>query len=414
MSNTKEKRCMFCNSKLNQTFIDLGLSPLANSYIKQENLNQGETNFPLHVYVCEKCYLVQLQEYESPQEIFTDYAYFSSYSEIWLNHAKEYVNDMTQKLNLNKNSQVIEIASNDGYLLQYFTQKGIPVLGIEPAQNIAKVAIAKGIDTISEFFGQALAKQLQTQNKTADLLLGNNVLAHVPDINDFVGGMKTILKPNGVITMEFPHLHNLIQQNQFDTIYHEHFSYLSLYTVQQIFNKHGLKIFDVQELETHGGSLRIFACHSKNSQYDTTHNITNLLKKEQNFGLDQIQTYKNFTSKVQQIKYDLLETLINLKKQNKTIIAYGAPAKGNTLLNYCGIGKEFIDYTVDKSPHKQGMYLPGTQIPILAPEEIQKTKPDYILILPWNIKEEITKQLEYTQKWGAKFILAVPKVEILT
>lgn len=406
-------KCRFCGQELKDTFVNLGLSPLSNSYVKKDALNKGEYFFPLHVRVCQNCFLVQLEEYESPADIFTDYAYFSSYSDLWLAHAKKYVEMVTKRFSLTENSQVVEIASNDGYLLQYFLEKNIPVLGIEPAKNVAKVAIAKGIHTISEFFGAELAEKLVTEKGRADLLLGNNVLAHVPDLNDFVAGLNILLNDDGVITMEFPHLLNLIAENQFDTIYHEHFSYLSLLTVQKVFATHGLRIFEVQELNTHGGSLRIFACKESCLKHQQEESVGQLLAKEIAFGLDKIDTYLDFSEKVKKVKYDLLQLLVELKNQGKTIVAYGAPAKGNTLLNYCGVKNEFLDYTVDRSPHKQGLFLPGTQIPILDPAEILQTKPDYVLILPWNLKEEIMSQLEYIRQWEAKFILPIPKVEVV-
>ncbi len=406
-------KCRFCGQELKDTFVNLGLSPLSNSYVKKDALNKGEYFFPLHVRVCQNCFLVQLEEYESPADIFTDYAYFSSYSDLWLAHAKKYVEMVTKRFSLTENSQVVEIASNDGYLLQYFLEKNIPVLGIEPAKNVAKVAIAKGIHTISEFFGAELAEKLVTEKGRADLLLGNNVLAHVPDLNDFVAGLNILLNDDGVITMEFPRLLNLIAENQFDTIYHEHFSYLSLLTVQKVFATHGLRIFAVQELNTHGGSLRIFACKESCLKHQQEESVGQLLAKEIAFGLDKIDTYLDFSEKVKKVKYDLLQLLVELKNQGKTIVAYGAPAKGNTLLNYCGVKNEFLDYTVDRSPHKQGLFLPGTQIPILDPAEILQTKPDYVLILPWNLKEEIMSQLEYIRQWEAKFILPIPKVEVV-
>lgn len=406
-------KCRFCGQELKDTFVNLGLSPLSNSYVKKDALNKGEYFFPLHVRVCQNCFLVQLEEYESPADIFTDYAYFSSYSDLWLAHAKKYVEMVTKRFSLTENSQVVEIASNDGYLLQYFLEKNIPVLGIEPAKNVAKVAIAKGIHTISEFFGAELAEKLVAEKGRADLLLGNNVLAHVPDLNDFVAGLNILLNDDGVITMEFPHLLNLIAENQFDTIYHEHFSYLSLLTVQKVFATHGLRIFAVQELNTHGGSLRIFACKESCLKHQQEESVGQLLEKEIAFGLDKIDTYLDFSEKVKKVKYDLLQLLVELKNQGKTIVAYGAPAKGNTLLNYCGVKNEFLDYTVDRSPHKQGLFLPGTQISILDPAEILQTKPDYVLILPWNLKEEIMSQLEYIRQWEAKFILPIPKVEVV-
>ncbi|OGI00325.1 MAG: SAM-dependent methyltransferase [Candidatus Melainabacteria bacterium GWF2_37_15] len=400
------KKCRFCNTELINTFVDLEMSPVSNSYIKQENLQSRECFYPLHVYVCHECFLVQLEEIESHENIFNEeYAYFSSYSDSWLKHCKAYSDMISKKLDLANNSLVVEIASNDGYLLQYFKEKNIPVLGIEPSMSVAKVAQEKGVETIIDFFSQKMA---QKQDKKADLIAGNNVLAHVPDINDFVAGLKILLKNEGTITMEFPHLLNLIKYNQFDTIYHEHFSYLSLYTVQKIFNEHGLDIYDVEELPTHGGSLRIYACQSGTKSI--TNNILDLLNKEKGFGLQNLTTYSDFSEKVRETKRKLLEFLIQLKNSRKTVIGYGAAAKGNTLLNYCGIRQDFIDYVVDKSPHKQGLFLPGTHIPIYSPEKIVETKPDYILILPWNIKDEIIEQLSYIQEWGGRFIVPIPEV----
>lgn len=407
------KKCRFCGEPLTKTFIDLGLSPLSNSYVESKDLQKGQMMYPLHAYVCAKCFLVQLEEFESPSAIFSEYAYFSSFSESWLLHVKKYTEDMLTRFSLNPKSLVIEIASNDGYLLQYFKKQFVPVLGIEPAANVAEYAVKKGIPTVTEFFGVQLSKKLCAQGKMADLLLGNNVLAHVPNINDFVAGMKILLNRDGIITMEFPHLLNLIQKNQFDTIYHEHFSYLSLHTTESIFEAHGLKIFDVQEWPTHGGSLRIFACHENCVKYPRENAVRELLKKEYELGVDDLKLYDNFTGQIQSLKRSLLSLMIQLKNEGKQIAAYGAPAKGNTLLNYCGIRTDFIDYTVDKNPHKQGKFLPGTQIPIFSPEKLSETKPEYILIMPWNLKEEIIEQLEYARLWGAKFILPIPKVEVL-
>ncbi|NMF60994.1 class I SAM-dependent methyltransferase [Pseudanabaena yagii] len=406
-------QCRFCKTDLKHSFVDLGMSPLSNSYLKAEQLNQSEKFYPLHTYVCSKCLLIQLEEFESPDHIFSDYAYFSSYSNSWLKHCQQYTNLMIEKFSLSQSSQVIEIASNDGYLLQYFHNQQIPVLGIEPAVNVAKVAIAKGINTTVKFFGVATAQELVSQAQQADLLLGNNVLAHVPDINDFVAGMQIALKPDGVITMEFPHLLQLINQNQFDTIYHEHFSYLSLIAVSQIFAAHDLTIFDVEELPTHGGSLRIYAKHHDNHQLTISDRLIALQEKEKDAGLDQVQTYLKFSEQVIASKHKLLSFLIDIKRSGKTIVGYGAPAKGNTLLNYCGIRGDFLDYTCDRSPHKQGLFLPGTHIPIYAPEQIQVTKPDYVLILPWNLKEEIQEQLAYIRQWDGKFIVPIPEVEVL-
>ena len=409
-----DKHCRFCQSSLNHTFVDLGMSPLSNGFLKSEQLNKAEKFYPLHAYVCEKCLLVQLQEFESPDYIFAnDYAYFSSYSESWLNHAKQYTELMINRFQFNQSSQVMEIASNDGYLLQFFQAQSIPVLGIEPARNVAQVAIEKGVDTLVKFFGVETAQELVGQGKRADLLLGNNVLAHVPNINDFVAGMKIVLKPEGIITMEFPHLLRLIEQNQFDTIYHEHFSYLSFVTVEKIFAHHGLTLFDVEELSTHGGSLRIYAKHSENNEIKIEQKVEKLKEVEKQKGLGDLETYLNFSRKVQETKRKLLSFLIQVKMDGKTIVGYGAAAKGNTLLNYCGIRTDFIDYTCDRSPHKQGKFLPGTHIPIYSPDKIAETKPDYVLILPWNLKEEVTQQLSYIREWGGKFVVPIPEVEIL-
>jgi len=356
---------------------------------------------------------VQLEEFESPDHIFSDYAYFSSYSDTWLNHAREYTNLMIERFKFSSSSQVIEIASNDGYLLQFFQEQQIPVLGVEPAANVAEVAKSKNIPTLVKFFGVATAKELAEQNNKADLLLGNNVLAHVPDINDFVAGMKIVLKQDGVITMEFPHLLQLISQNQFDTIYHEHFSYLSLTTVEQIFAYHSLTLFDVEELATHGGSLRIYAKHKDNHELKICDRLALLREKEKQSGLDRVETYLEFNAHVMKTKHKLLSFLVQIKNAGRSIVGYGAPAKGNTLLNYCGIRTDFLDYTCDRSPYKQGLFLPGTHIPIYNPDQIKTTKPDYVLILPWNLKDEIQEQLAYIREWGGKFIVPIPAVEVL-
>lgn len=406
----KQRICRFCGEDLNKTFINLGAQPLSNSYVSDEK--QPENIYPLHVWVCGNCKLVQLEEYETPEEIFSEYSYFSSYSDSWLKHAKEYTDYMVERFGFNDKSHVVEIASNDGYLLQYFIEKGIPVLGIEPAKNVAAVAEQKGVTTLSEFFGVALANKLAKKQK-ADLLLGNNVLAHVPDINDFVEGMHVLLADDGIITMEFPHLLQLIANNEFDTIYHEHFSYLSFSVVNQIFAVHGLKIFDVEELETHGGSLRIFACHNNLNKYDISKSVAEMLRREETACLLDMTAYTHFEKRVQQTKRDLLSLLIQLKNAGKNIVAYGAAAKGNTLLNYCGIGTDFINYVVDKNPNKQGVFLPGSRIPVLAPDIIKQTKPDYVLVLPWNLKSEITEQLSYIKDWQGKFIFAIPHVEVI-
>lgn len=406
--------CRFSGQPLHHTFVDLGMSPLANSYLNAEHLNQAEKFYPLHAYISEDTLLVQLEQFETPDSIFSDYAYFSSYSESWLKHAEAYTNLMIEKFGFNQSHQVIEIASNDGYLLQYFVQKGVPVLGIEPAANIAEVAKVKGIPSITKFFGVQTAKELVVQGIQADLLIGNNVLAHVPDLNDFVAGMKIILKPNGVVTMEFPHVLKLIQGNQFDTIYHEHFSYFSFLTVEKIFAAHGLTLFDVDELPTHGGSLRIYAKHQESETFAISDRVAELKAKEVAFKMDKMETYTQFGEQVKATKRKLLSFMLNAKTEGKSIVGYGAPAKGNTLLNYCGIGRDFIDYTVDLNPYKQNMSLPGTHIPIFAPDKLRETKPNYVLILPWNLKEEIMEQMAFIGEWGGKFVVPVPEVQVYT
>jgi len=408
----KGSMCRFCGNALHISFADLGMSPFANSYISPENLHRMEPFFPLHAYVCEKCFLVQLKEFQSPSDIFSDYAYFSSFSDTLLEHAKAYTDLMVDRFSFNSSSQIIEIASNDGYLLQYFKEKGIPVLGIEPAANVAKAAEEKGIPSLVKFFGQKTASELVSEGNQTDLLLGNNVLAHVPDIHDFVGGMKMVLKSNGVITMEFPHLLRLIEENLFDTIYHEHFSYLSFITVEKIFAKHGLTLFDVEEISPHGGSLRIYGKHLDDDTKSVSDRTHELREREVEFGLTSMDTYNAFSEKVQLTKRNLLSFLIQAKKEGKSIVGYGAPAKGNTLLNYCGIGTDFIDYTVDRSPHKQDHVLPGIRIPICHPDKIKETKPDYLLILPWNIKEEIMDQMSLIREWGGKFVVPIPSVKV--
>ena len=373
-----------------------------------------EPFYPLHAYVCENCLLVQLEEFESPDRIFNDqYAYFSSYSDSWLAHARRYTELMIGKLSLNKNSFVVEIASNDGYLLQYFVQKGIPVLGIEPSSNVADVAQSKGIESWVTFFTENSAKELVSKKGKADLVLGNNVLAHVPALNDFVKGLKIVLADDGIITMEFPHLLSLMRENQFDTIYHEHFSYFSFLAVTRIFAAHELRIFDVDRLSTHGGSLRIYAAHDKSKRWQEQVSVLALLAEERRARLDQAASYSAFSEQVNKTKRELLDFLIGAKRAGKTIVGYGAPAKGNTLLNFCGIRTDFIDYTVDKSPHKQGMFLPGVHIPIFAPEKIMETKPDYVLILPWNLRDEVVAQMSGISAWGGKFVIPIPQVEVL-
>ena len=388
------------------------MSPLCESFLTAEQLNQMEPFYPLHAYVCERCFLVQLQKYVHPATIFTEYAYFSSYSDSWLHHAKSYTDLMVERFNVGANSQVVEIASNDGYLLQYFLEKGIRVLGIEPAVNVAQAALKRGIPTIMKFFGTTTAQKLSAELGKADLLLGNNVLAHVPDLNDFVAGMKIMLKPKGLITMEFPHLMKLMEENQFDTIYHEHFSYFSFTTVEKVFAAHGLTVFDVEELPTHGGSLRIYACHSEDPAWPVSRRVLDLKGREEAAGFMCLQSYLCFTKKVEETKRSLLSFLIKAKREEKSIVGYGAPGKGNTLLNYCGIRSDLIDYTVDRNPYKHGKYTPGTHIPIYDPGKIKETKPDYILIFPWNLRTEIMTQLTYTREWAAQFVVPIPEVMV--
>ena len=404
--------CRFCRSAMHHTFVDLGMSPLCESNLRPEQLNQMEPFYPLHVFVCENCFLVQLEEYVSPDSIFTEYAYFSSYSESWLRHSKQYTEQMLDRFRLNEKSLVVELASNDGYLLQYFVSKNIPVLGIEPAANVAKVAVEKKVPTLVKFFGKQLAAELAAEGKQADLLLGNNVLAQVPDLCDFVAGMKILLKPQGVLTLEFPHLLRLMEENQFDTIYHEHFSYFSLLTVEKILGAFGLVVFDVEELTTHGGSLRIFGRHSEDGSKPISSRVVELRSREGAAGLAHIESYCSFAEKVKNTKRELLRCLIGIKREGKTIVGYGAPGKGNTLLNYCGVGRDFIDYTVDRNPYKQGQFTPGMHIPICSPEKIYETRPDYLLILPWNLKDEIMKQMADIRQWGGRFIVPIPEATI--
>jgi hypothetical protein len=407
-------QCRFCKTELTHVFIDLINSPASNSFLSKEQLNEPETFYPLKIYTCHHCFLVQVDEYKKSDAIFNnEYVYFSSYSTSWLKHAKAYTEKMTERFALNKASKVIEIASNDGYLLQYFHEKNIPVLGIEPTANTAAVAQKKGIETLVDFFGVRLAGELAAKNIFADLLLGNNVLAHVPDINDFVGGMKIVLAPQGVITMEFPHLMQLVDNNQFDTIYHEHFSYLSFGTVQKIFASQGLELFDVEEIPTHGGSLRIYAKHKEDNSKEVTGNVSALLKKEADKGLSNPEYYNGFQPKALKVKIDLIEFLINCKKAGKKVAAYGAAAKGNTLLNYCGIKNDLIDYVVDANPHKQNKWLPASHIPVVNEDHLKNDQPDYIIILPWNLKDEITQQLSYIKQWGGQFIVPIPQLQVI-
>jgi hypothetical protein len=406
-------KCRFCKTPLQHVFIDLINAPASNSFLTAAQLNEPEVFYPLKVYTCHNCFLVQVDEYKKLDAIFdNNYLYFSSYSKSWLEHAKRYTEMMIDRFSFNERSLVIEIASNDGYLLQYFKQKNIPSLGIEPTANTAAAAKEKGIESVVDFFSVKLAKELAAKNSKADLLLGNNVLAHVPDIVDFVGGMKIILKDTGVITMEFPHLVQLIDNTQFDTIYHEHFSYLSFHTVKQIFESAGLEVFDVDEIPTHGGSLRIYAKHKEDATKKISPNVSGLSRREKIKGISSLDYYKGFQQRVLAIKSDLITFLIEQKKNNKKVAAYGAAAKGNTLLNYCGIKNDWIDFVADANPHKQNKYLPASHIPVVDEAYLKKTKPDYVIILPWNIREEIQAQLSYIKDWGGKFVMAIPAFHI--
>lgn len=407
--NTKE--CRFCKTTLNHELIDLVNAPPSNSFLKPEQLSEPEVYFPLKLYVCDSCLLVQVDEHKAANEIFSaDYVYFSSFSKSWLQHCKDYSEKMVSRFQLGTKSRVVEIASNDGYLLQYFKEKGIPTLGIEPTQSTADVAMSKGIETLVRFFGKNCATDLANQNKKADLIAANNVLAHVPDLNDFVAGLKILLSEKGLITVEFPHLFQLVKLNQFDTIYHEHFSYFAFLTVVKVFAAHGLRIFDVEELPTHGGSLRIYADHG--STFAKSEAVEKLIQKETEAGMNKIEFYQNFQAAADDIKHQFIRFLLDAAKDNKKVAAYGAAAKGNTLLNYCGIKNDIIEFVVDASPHKQGRYLPGAHIPVVAEKAIREAKPDYIVIFPWNLKTEITEQLSYIREWGGKFVIAIPRLEI--
>jgi len=404
--------CLFCGTTLRHTLVDLGMSPLCESYLAADQLNQMEPFYPLHVWVCEQCFLVQVQEYVRPEHIFSDYAYFSSYSDSWLRHAKTYTELMVKRLGLDAGSQVIEVGSNDGYLLQYFVAQGIPVLGIEPAANVARVAVDRGVPTMTTMFRTEVARELAAAGTRADLLCGANVLAQVSDLNDFVAALKLLLKPRGVITIEFPHLMRLMEENQFDTIYHEHFSYFSLLTAERIFAAHGLTLFDVEELTTHGGSLRIYARHVEDEGKPVGARVLELRAREEIGGFTRLDRYASFGEQVKETKRKLLDFLITAKRQGKSVAGYGAPGKGNTLLNYCGIRTDFLDYTVDRSPHKQGKFLPGTRVPIFHPEKIRETRPDYVLILPWNLRDEIIEQMSYIREWGGQFVVPIPEVKV--
>ena len=405
-------QCRFCGAGLQRTFVDLGLSPLCETYPAAADFSRGEMYYPLHVYVCDTCFLVQLEEYESAESIFSEYAYFSSYSDSWLKHCETYCNKMTSCLGLSENSFVVEVASNDGYLLQYFVRQGVPVLGIEPAANVAKVAVEKGVPSLVRFFGTELAKELAAEGRCADLVLGNNVLAQVPDLNDFVEGLKIMLKQEGVLTLEFPHLLKLMELNEFDTIYHEHFSYFSMLTTMRIMEAHGLRVFDVEELKSHGGSLRVYACRTECRLHALQPSVAKVLADEAQAGLSSAAGYEKFAHQVRDTKFALVEFLLAAAKEGKSVAGYGAPGKSATLLHYCGIGNDLIEYTVDRSPHKQGRFLPGNHIPIFHPDRIRETQPDYVVILPWNLKDEIMEQLRYIREWGGRFVVPIPKVAI--
>ena len=405
-------RCRFCGAGLSHTFVDLGMSPLCETYPSASDLNRGEMYYPLHVYVCDQCFLVQLESYETPENIFSDYPYFSSYSDSWLKHCEEYCEKMIRRFALERRAFVVEVASNDGYLLQYFVRNGVPVLGIEPAANVARTAVEKGIPTLVEFFGVESARRLVAGRSCADLVLGNNVLAQVPDLNDFVEGLKILLKPRGVLTLEFPHLLRLMEQRQFDTIYHEHFSYFSMLTVQRLLEAHELKPFDVEELSTHGGSLRVYACRAEDVDHGVEPAVSELVRREIAAGLGSLDGYREFAAAVKRTKWTLVEFLLAAARDGKRVAGYGAPGKSATLLHYCGIGKDLIEFTVDRNPHKQGRFLPGTHIPIQHPDRIREAKPDYVLILPWNLKDEIMNQLQFIREWGGRFVVPIPEVTV--
>lgn len=411
MSSTHQ--CAFCGAPLTTTFVDLGMGPLVDDYVKPAELDRMDPFLPLHAYVCGECFLVQLPEAATPEELFGDYPYFSSVSAAWLDHAHRYVEQVVPRFGLNSSSRVIEIASNDGYLLKFMQAKGIPVLGIEPARNVAAEAISQGVPTVSRFFGIDAARDVLAEHGPANLLLGNNVMAHVPDRNDFVAGMKHLLAPGGVITMEFPHLLRTMAGNQFDQVFHEHFSYLSFLTLERIFARHGLAMFDVEELPTHGGSIRIYAAHADDSSKMASERVAQMRTLERDFGLEDLSTYERFADRVRETKFKLLDFLIRAKRDGRHIAAYGAPGKGATLLNYCGVRSDFIDYIVDKSPHKQNLYMPGVRLPIYAPDRLRETKPDYLLLLAWNWRDEIIQQTAFIREWGGRFVVPIPEVQVL-
>jgi SAM-dependent methyltransferase len=411
-SSGKRTTCRSCGAPLTHSVVDLGAQPPCNSIISPERFNIAEAIYPLHAMVCGECLLVQLDTDIAPDSIYTEYAYFSSYSDSWLDHARRYTEMMTQRLQLDASKQVVELASNDGYLLQYFIQKGVPAYGIDPAANVAKAAEARGVPTVVAFFGVQTAQELARQGRQADLIVANNVFGHIPDINDFVAGMKILLKAGGVITIEIPHFMRLMEFNQFDTIYHEHYCYHTLHSDTRIFARHGLRLFDVQELPTHGGSTRMFVCHADDPR-ETCGSVDALMQIERARGLDKPETYAAFGEQVKETKRKLLTFLIEAKRAGKTIAGYGAPGKGNTLINYCGIRQDFVDYVVDRNPYKQGKFLPGSRIPIYAPDKMNETKPDYVLILPWNIKDEVMKQMAHVREWGGRFVIPIPEVQVL-
>lgn len=411
--NTNQHTCRFCAEPLNRRFCDLGLSPLSNAFIRKADLGRMEPFYPLQADVCEQCLLVQVPQFETPEQIFSDYVYFSSFSDSWLKHCEAFATDAISRFKLGQQSRVVEIASNDGYLLRFFHRAGIPVLGVEPAANVAQAAQADGIDTVVNFFGAAFAKKLVADGKQADMVVCNNVFAHVPDLNDFTEGLNTLLKPTGVLSIEFPHLQRLIEQSQFDTIYHEHFCYFSFLTARRVLAHHGMTVFDVIQLPTHGGSLRVLAQHADTGPRTVTRNVADLVDQESRFGIDKLDLYLQFDDKARVVKRDLLEFLIRAKRDGKSVAGYGAPAKGNTLLNYCGIRQDFLDYTVDRNPEKQGRFLPGTRIPVYAPEQLKVTKPDYVLILPWNIKDEVVVQTGYIRDWGGRFVIPIPSLQVI-
>ncbi|MGH8177911.1 MAG: methyltransferase domain-containing protein [Steroidobacter sp.] len=409
----RNSQCRHCDATLTQTLVDLGSSPLCNTLLDHDSMQRGESFYPLHVRVCGACFLVQLGEFVSPGEIFSEYSYFSSFSDSFVAHARAYAETAIERFGLTPASRVIEAASNDGYLLQHFVARSIPVLGIEPALNVAAEARRKGVPTVTEFVGSAAAEAICQQHGAADLVVANNVLAHTPALNDFVAGLRNLLKDDGVVTVEFPHLVRLIEDNLFDTIYHEHFSYFSFFTAERVFASQGLRVFDVEEVDTHGGSLRMYAARAQCDKHIATHRVASMRERERAFGITDLASYSKFTAKVEQTKRDLLERLVDLRNGGKRIVGYGVPGKGNTLLNYCGIRTDFLEYMVDRNPYKQGRYTPGTRIPIHAPEKISQTRPDYILIMPWNLKDEIVRQLAYVREWGGRFIVPIPKVQLL-